>query len=163
MTAGERMQVRCPRCGSNNVDQTTIGGLRPDGAALAYDDANTATCQACRHSGKVGDWQRLMDAEAGEPVPLSAPGAMVLWRLERQDLGRQVTADASGQLHAGISSQIYLTPYIANGNKVAMAVPKQVKTVSMRVSVPEAAATPESRSRAEAQSLADCLLHSMRK
>lgn len=54
--------VRCPRCDSNDVLTTTMGG--PIGVKLMFDDVNWATCGRCNHKGKAGDWERLEIAYA---------------------------------------------------------------------------------------------------
>lgn len=51
----------CPVCGSFNVEATTMGGVKPNGADV-FDDTNRASCQQCHHRGCVGDWQRLFEA-----------------------------------------------------------------------------------------------------
>lgn len=51
----------CPRCGSVDVDCTTVGGI---GCGNGYDDVNRAKCCKCKHSGKRGDWQRIAELRA---------------------------------------------------------------------------------------------------
>ena len=55
--------MRCPRCDSNDVLVTTMGGIHY-GAQLIFDDVNRATCERCKHTGKAGDWERLEIAYA---------------------------------------------------------------------------------------------------
>ena len=55
--------MRCPRCDSDNVAVTTMGGIHY-GAAPIFDDVNRATCERCSHTGKAGDWERLEIAYA---------------------------------------------------------------------------------------------------
>lgn len=55
--------MRCPRCDSDDVSVTTMGGLT-FGAAAMFDDVNRATCERCKHTGKAGDWERLEIAYA---------------------------------------------------------------------------------------------------
>lgn len=47
------LETRCPKCGSDAVEQTTMGRLfKPlDGR----DWTNTATCRKCKWTGKVGE------------------------------------------------------------------------------------------------------------
>jgi hypothetical protein len=52
------MRVYCPVCRSDaNVEQTCV-------AILSGRDTNRATCQACKVSGMVADWQELEDARS---------------------------------------------------------------------------------------------------
>ena len=55
--------MRCPRCDSDNVAVTTMGGIHY-GAEPIFDDVNKATCLRCNHTGKAGDWDRLEIAYA---------------------------------------------------------------------------------------------------
>ena len=55
--------MRCPRCDSESVLVTTMGGIHY-GVAPIFDDVNWATCGRCNHKGKAGDWDRLEIAYA---------------------------------------------------------------------------------------------------
>jgi hypothetical protein len=47
----------CPKCGSESVETTTMGGIDNE----RYDDINRATCTKCKHRGTAGDWQRIKE------------------------------------------------------------------------------------------------------
>ena len=55
--------MRCPRCDSDSVVITTMGGV-VIGAQPIFDDVNHAECLRCNYTGKAGDWQRLEIAYA---------------------------------------------------------------------------------------------------